>query len=138
MMLAALVALPLILAPYQSQASDELLRRCLDTAGTQLEITGCFSEEVRRAEAELKDVYVKLLAAVAHDAQAVAKITAAEKAWVAYRDAYIEAMWPAENKQSMYGSIFPANQRGLRASLTRRHIEDVKELLKEHSGQNTK
>jgi uncharacterized protein YecT (DUF1311 family) len=120
--------------PGFAQISDPL-QRCLDTAMTQVEITRCMSEDVGRGEAELKDVYQKLLAAVANDPQAVAKITAAEKAWVAYRDAYIEAMWPSDNKQ-FYGSIFPANQRGLRAILTRQHIEDVKELLKEHTGGN--
>lgn len=132
--LAAVLTFSLIAFPCVAQTPDPL-RRCLDTAMTQSEITRCFSEDVARAEAELKDVYDKLLAAVDKDPGAVSKITAAEKAWVAYRDAYIEAMWPAENKQ-FYGSIFPANARGLRAQLTRQHIEDVKELLKEHTGGN--
>jgi uncharacterized protein YecT (DUF1311 family) len=132
--LAAATLIPILVA-LSCLAQTDPLRRCLDTAMTQLEINRCMGEDVSRAEAELKEVYQKLLAAVANDAQAVAKITAVEKAWVAYRDAYIEAMWPADNKQT-YGTIFPANARGLRAKLTRQHIENVKELLKEHSGGN--
>jgi len=132
--LAAVVALALITLPCFAQSSDPL-QRCLDTAIPQSAINRCFSEEVGRVEAELKDVYQKLLSVLAQDANATAKVTAAEKAWVVYRDAYIEAMWPAENKQ-FYGTIFPANQRGLRATLTRQHIEDLKELLKEHTGGN--
>jgi uncharacterized protein YecT (DUF1311 family) len=124
--------------PFHALPRLLIRQRCLDTAITQSEINRCFSEEVRRAELELKDVNQKLLTALAQDKQTIAKVTAAEKAWVAYRDAYIEAMWPAENKQATYGTIFRANALGLRAKLTRQHIEDVKELLQEHSGGNAK
>ena len=39
-------------------------------------------------------------------AQAVARIGNAERAWIAYRDAYIEATYPAKDKQTAYGSKF--------------------------------
>jgi uncharacterized protein YecT (DUF1311 family) len=117
-----------------AQNSDPL-QDCLKTAGTQAEINRCAREDARRADAALKDVNDKLLAAVATDPQAIAKITAAEKAWTAYRAAYVEAMWPNPDKR-FYGTIYPTNADLLIASLTRKHIEDVKELLKEHTGQN--
>jgi uncharacterized protein YecT (DUF1311 family) len=135
-MRSVIAALVVALSPLLclAQGSDPL-HECLNTAMTQAEINRCAREEARRADAALKDVYDKLLAAVAKDPQAVAKIAAADKAWTAYRNAYAEAMWPAENKQ-IYGTIFPTNSALLYASLTRTHIDDVTELLKEHSGQN--
>jgi hypothetical protein len=47
-----------------------------------------------------------LLARVTSQTEAVAKIKAAERAWVAYRDAYIEATYPAKDRATEYGCMF--------------------------------
>lgn len=124
---------------------SERLDSCMDKARTQHAMHVCASEEAGRVDAELNDIYRILVSAAAkhEDAvakipfakrqDAVAKIGVAEKAWVAYRDAYIEAMYPAENKQTVYGSIFPMEVNLLRARLTRQHIEALKELLDRYS-----
>jgi uncharacterized protein YecT (DUF1311 family) len=130
--LAAALALSLVAFPLMAQTSEQ---RCLESAATRAEVNRCVSEEVRQVEAELNDVYDQLLIVLRYDATAVVKVRAAEKAWVAYRDGYIEARWPAENKQ-IYGSMLAAKAMQLRATLTRKHIEDVKELLDQHSKQN--
>jgi uncharacterized protein YecT (DUF1311 family) len=126
------LALSLVAFPLMAQTSEE---RCLETAFTRAEVNGCVSDEVRRVEAELNDVYQKLLSTVSQDPAAVAKVRASEKAWMAYRDLYIEAMWPAQNKQ-IYGSMLLAKAMQLRTKLTRQHIDSVKELLDQLSKQN--
>ena len=57
-------------------------------------MTSCASAEANRVDAKLNSTYRALLAKVASQPEAVAKIKAAERAWVAYRDAYIEASYP--------------------------------------------
>ena len=69
-------------------------RACTDKANTQGEMTSCASAEANRVDAKLNSTYRALLAKVASQPEAVAKIKAAERAWVAYRDAYIEASYP--------------------------------------------
>ena len=59
------------------------------------------------------------------------KIRAAEKAWIVYRDAFMEAMYPAKNKQVEYGSVYPMEANDLLAELARRHIVDLKELSRQ-------
>ena len=59
---------------------------------------------------------------------------AAERAWVAYRDAYIEAMYPAKDEQTEYGSMYPLDVDLLRAKLTQRQTLALRELLKQYSG----
>jgi len=49
------------------------------------------------------------------------RFKAAERAWIAYRDAYMGAMYPAKDKQAEYGSIYPMEADLLRAKLTQRH-----------------
>jgi uncharacterized protein YecT (DUF1311 family) len=107
---------------------------CNDKATSQLEMNTCASEEAARVDARLNEVYHKLLATAAKQPEAVAKIKGAERAWIAYRDAYMEAMYPAQDKQAEYGSIYLMEANLLRAKLTERQITDLKELVEQYSG----
>jgi len=109
-------------------------RACLDKATTQMAMNTCASEDAARVDARLNDVYHKLLSTAGKQPEALEKIKAAERAWVAYRDAYVEAMYPAKDKQAEYGSIYLMNVNLLRAKLTERQITEVKELLEQYSG----
>jgi uncharacterized protein YecT (DUF1311 family) len=68
---------------------SEQLDRCLDKANTQLAMNSCANEEALRAEAEMRDIYQRLAVAARKEPGAVDKIEAAERAWIAYRGAYI-------------------------------------------------
>ena len=74
-------------------------------------------------------IYRKLLSKVAAEPEAAGKIEAAEKAWTVYRDAYIEATFPENDKQAEYGTVFPMEADLLRAALTRRYIREMSKLL---------
>ena len=104
-------------------------RACSDKANTQSEMTACASEEAARVDAKLKTTYRALLARVTSQPEALAKIKAAERAWTAYRDAYIEATYPAEDKATEYGSIYPLDVNLLRAKLTRRQVAALEDML---------
>jgi uncharacterized protein YecT (DUF1311 family) len=119
--------------PCLAQYSDDY-RACNDKANTQVEMNACASEEARRADNDSDEIYRLLLSKAASQPEAVAKIKAAERAWVAYRDAYMDAMYPAENKPVEYGSIYPLEANLLRAKLTRQQAAALKELLKRYNG----
>jgi uncharacterized protein YecT (DUF1311 family) len=124
-----------LLASLPALAQDSgQYRACSEKAKTQTEMNACAGGEAARADNELNEVYRKLLSEVASQEEAVAKIKAAERAWIAYRDAYIDAMYPAKNKQAEYGSIYPMEADLLRAKLTQRQVTALKELLRQHSG----
>lgn len=117
--------------PCLAQDSQQFLA-CNKKAATQIEINACASAEADRVDNELNGVYRKLLAAANDDAQAVTKIKTAERAWVAYRDAYLEAMYPAEDKRAEYGSIYPMELDMLRAKLSRVQIAALQDLLAQY------
>ena len=104
-------------------------RRCIDGATSQRAINACANEDARRSDADLNEVYQKLLSAVASQPDFVKKITTAERTWIAYRDAYIDAMYPARDKQVMYGSIFPMEVDLLRAKLTRQQKDGLERRI---------
>jgi uncharacterized protein YecT (DUF1311 family) len=125
-----------LLISFQGLAQDSAqYRACNEKAKTQMEMNACASEEAARADTELNEVYRKLLTQAASQQEAVAKIKAAERAWIAYRDAYMDAMYPAKNKQAEYGSIYPMEADLLRAKLTQRQVTALKELIQQYSGE---
>ncbi len=107
-------------------------RDCNQQAKTQVEMNACASEELKRADAELNQVYTQLLSKASANAEAPTKIKAAKKAWIAYRDAYMDAMYPAADKQFEYGSVYPMEADLVRAKLTRQHVAELKEMLQQY------
>jgi len=106
-------------------------RACNKKAKTQMEMNACASDEAARADTELNEIYQKVLAAAEKQEEALAKVKASQSAWIAYRDAYMDAMYPAKNKQAEYGTIYPMEANLLRAKLTQRQVIALKELLQQ-------
>ena len=128
------LAMALLVASLPAFAQESAqYRACNQKAKTQTDMNACASGEAARLDAELNEVYRKLLSQAASQAGAVAKVKAAERAWIAYRDAYLDAMYPAEDKPAEYGSIYPMEAELLRAKLTQQQVTALKELLKQYS-----
>jgi uncharacterized protein YecT (DUF1311 family) len=118
--------------PLLSQDSSQL-KACNEKAMTQLAINACASQEADRVDASLNTTYRQLLTKAKSEHNAVPKIKTAERDWIAYRDAYIEATYPATDKRTEYGSMYAMDVALLRAKLTQLHLADIQELLKEYS-----
>jgi uncharacterized protein YecT (DUF1311 family) len=128
----ATTLLLVVVSTVCAQQSSEY-RTCSDGAKTQVAMNACASEEAARADAQLNDVYRMLLEKTT-ETNAATKIKVAERAWIVYRDAYIDAMYPAENKQTEYGSVYPMEVDMLRAKLTRIQIAALQDLSQRISG----
>jgi len=129
----AVAIIVVVVFSFQAFAQNSAqYRACNEKAKTQIEINECANQEATRVDAELNHVYSQLLSKAATEPGATEKIKTAERAWVTYRDAYIEAMYPAEDKQIQYGSIYPMEIAVLRAKLTQRQVAALKELLRQY------
>ena len=114
-----------------AQGSDEY-KTCSDSASTQTALHRCADEELRRADRDLNSAYQRLLSEVREQPGVIDKIKAMERAWVIYRDAYVEAMYPAADKQAAYGTMFVVENLLLRARLKRDQIAALTTLLAQH------
>ena len=121
------VMVPLLSISAQKQEASDPCR-----GNAQSELNACAAEEFNRADAELNRVYHQLLKRVESDKLATTKIKWAEQTWIVYRDAYLEAMFPAEDKAN-YGSIYPMEHSKLLTKLTQEHTTALKELLRANS-----
>jgi uncharacterized protein YecT (DUF1311 family) len=106
------------------------------TAKTQTELNQCASETAKRADVELNTVYAKLLSKISKDQTAISKVKNAERAWLAYRDTYIDAMYPAADKQAHYGTMFPMEVDLLRSKLTHEQVNALKDMLQHYNESN--
>ena len=113
-------------------AQTPQLDQCMAKANTQMAMNLCAEYEAIRSDDELAGQYNRLLVTADSVPGAVEKIIAVQEAWRSYRDAYINAMYPAEDKQATYGSVFQMETLLLRADLTRRQILAVRELVKRY------
>ncbi|MBX3689985.1 lysozyme inhibitor LprI family protein [Dokdonella sp.] len=103
---------------------------CMDRAQTQADMADCASKGGNAAaDRELNEVYRKVLVAHAKDAVFVAKLKTAQRAWIAFRDAELEARFPAKDKQAEYGSSYSMCADGALESMTRQRIKDLRAWL---------
>jgi uncharacterized protein YecT (DUF1311 family) len=63
--------------------------------------------QFHKADVALNETYSKILKEYAKDQQFIAKLKTAQRAWLAFRDAELEALYPKDNKQAEYGTVYP-------------------------------
>jgi len=126
----ASVIVTLCIIPLLSgQQRQQSFTDCDKTAHTQADLTECGSNDYKSADDELNRTYQQLLKKAAGDPVAVQKISAAQRAWVAFRDAQIAALYPAEDKQKEYGTVFPMCANLALADLARERTKMLKRML---------
>lgn len=127
LVIATLFLVPLLIG--QQQRQPKTFADCDKTAQTQADLTECASTDYEGADDELNRTYEQLLKKAAGDPIAVQKIRAAQTAWVAFRDAQIAALYPSEDKQMEYGTVFPMCANLALADLTRERTKMLKHML---------
>src|SRR5512143_4114487 len=80
------------------------LSDCRKNATSQLALNRCAGEELAQADAELNRVYGRLLAKFKDVCAAVRNLRNAQRAWLACRDAKLQAVYPHADKLGEYGS----------------------------------
>jgi len=74
---------------------------------TQADLDQQSCGQFHKADASLNATYAKILKEYGKDAEFISKLKAAQRAWLAFRDAELEALFPKPDKQAEYGSVYP-------------------------------
>lgn len=61
--------------------------------------------DCRAADKKLNDTYNRVLKTHEGDKLFLEKLKKSQRAWLAFRDAELEALYPAENKKLEYGTV---------------------------------
>lgn len=105
-----------------------LLSSCL-FAQTQTQMTADACASYKKADQSLNDTYKKVLAAYSKDTLFLQKLKAAQRAWVAFRDAHLDALYPAADKQAEYGSMFSTCRCAALQELTEQRTKELQKWL---------
>ncbi|HEU4388297.1 MAG TPA: lysozyme inhibitor LprI family protein [Blastocatellia bacterium] len=84
-----------------------LLACAMPRAQAEADLNPDACAKYKKADAELNRVYQRVLSEYTKDAVFIQKLRAAQRAWIVYRDAQVESRYPALNKLSSYGNVYP-------------------------------
>lgn len=116
-----------LLTPIVALGADQ--KECMETATTQLALNQCATSHLKAADDELNRVYQAILGKYKGDREFLEKLRDAQRAWLTFRDAELEAKFPFEDKQYRYGSGYPMCANRFLAQRTQERIKHLREWL---------
>ncbi|HXU35575.1 MAG TPA: lysozyme inhibitor LprI family protein [Blastocatellia bacterium] len=102
---------------------------CNAPAQTQAEMNDAACAKYKKADAEMNAVYQQVLNKYKSETAFVAKFKTAQRAWIAFRDAHLESLYPDPNKMQAYGSVNPVCRCGVLTELTAERTKQLKQWL---------
>ena len=114
-------------AAAQGKGNPDQTLPCWNKAQAQPELNDCANQEFAAADKEMNDVYGKLVASMKDDPDSLASFKKAQRAWVAFRDAEVAALYPSGPDA---GSATPMCDSLEMAHLTRQRTAELKRILK--------
>jgi uncharacterized protein YecT (DUF1311 family) len=100
------------------------------SAQTQLELNEAARRSFDAADARLMNVYKQILGDYRTDAVFVRHLRAAQRAWLAFRDAHVKALFPNQNPGRAYGSVYPVCRFRVLTELTDARSEQLEAWTK--------
>jgi uncharacterized protein YecT (DUF1311 family) len=85
--------------------------------------------EFKKADTELNRTYKKILSDYKDDKIFLEKLKKAQRAWLTYRDAHIESVYPVEDKAAEYGSVYGMCCCTIKKDLTDQRTKMLKQWL---------
>lgn len=98
-------------------------------AQTQSDMQDESCAKFKKADAELNKTYKKILTEYKEDKVFIEKLKKAQKAWLVYRDAHVESVYPEEDK-SYYGSVYGTCNCEVKQELTEQRTKMIKQWVK--------
>lgn len=102
-------------------------------AQTQFEMNQDAGRELRAAEAEMNKLVDGLVTKAKGKPVSVAKLKAAQSAWLAFRDAHLKAYWPSE-EPGLYGTVQPMCEMIEMTRLTKARIAELRAMTSSVEG----
>jgi uncharacterized protein YecT (DUF1311 family) len=128
-LLAILVAFPFSISGQERTAAGNA---CFEKASSQIELNACASEAFKKADSELNLVYQQILKQYASDTGLVRRLRLAQEAWIKFRDAEMEALYPTGDTGQ--GSVSPMCKAMEMTRLTGERTAQLKRILDRKEG----
>jgi uncharacterized protein YecT (DUF1311 family) len=97
-------------------------------AQTQQELTDEACGKYKEADADMTQVYERILKEYQKDADFIPKLRAAQRAWLTFRDAHLAALYPREGAGA-HGNVQPMCRCAILAQLTLERTQQLRDWL---------
>jgi uncharacterized protein YecT (DUF1311 family) len=97
-------------------------------AQTQTQMNEEACSKYKQADAEMNKVYKQVLNEYKSELAFIKKLGVAQRAWVAFRDAHLEAIYPEIDK-TRYGSVYPMCRCDVLTELTRERTKSLRKWI---------
>jgi uncharacterized protein YecT (DUF1311 family) len=94
---------------------------------TQSEVNEDACGKYKKADAEMTRLYQRIMRDYAQDKNFIQKMKIAQRAWIAFRDAHLDSLYPEADSLSNYGSVNPMCRCMELESLTRNRTSQLRE-----------
>jgi uncharacterized protein YecT (DUF1311 family) len=101
---------------------------------TQAEMNARSCAELDRTNKDMDEAYNQVVAAHGSDAVFARKFKRAQQVWEDFRDAHMDAVYPQNDKELNYGSIYPTCRCVLMTELTVARVAQLKRFLEMAEG----
>ncbi len=127
------ITLVLLLSNTVAWADEEI--KC-NHDGNQAELNVCAYEDYQAADKKLNDTWKSLMTKYKAEKTATAKLKAAQKAWIAFRDAEMDAMFACEEDdvQTCWGSMYPLLLNSELQTMTEARTQQLQKYIDEGLG----
>jgi uncharacterized protein YecT (DUF1311 family) len=121
-----LLSLVLTVAPIVAHAQKS--PDCA-AAKTQSAMNACAGTDFQEADKELNRTYQAVLKKYADDAAFVTKLRASQRAWLKFREAELDAIFPHSAEANYYGSVYPQCRAGKLTNMVTERTHELREWL---------
>lgn len=97
--------------------------------GNQSDMNEAAYREWKRADDKLNEIYSQILIKYKDNQLFLDKLTDAELAWIKFRDAHLEALYPDKEPTYHYGSVYPMVYHLEKAYLTWARVKQLNQWL---------
>jgi uncharacterized protein YecT (DUF1311 family) len=133
----ALLCISLAFVCLPGLAQEETRSKPCGDYDTQNEMNACAADKASNADKRLNALYTQLLDKLQKSPDTRARVVAAERAWIASRDADLVATWPISMSQdtlTAYGSVHPFCYYSTLESMIEDRIKVLKSWLSTQEG----
>ena len=97
---------------------------------TQTKLNQDACRRLQGADVELNRVYNQILNEYGRETMFIEKLKIAQRAWLAFRDAHLDSIYPATDQQSTYGSVYPMCRCSAMAEITTQRVAELRKWIK--------
>jgi len=129
-MMILILGFPLALAQQKKRQTGDSCSKAM----TQESLQTCYCDRAQKADAQLNAVYQQLLKKNVADTLFTDKLKISQRAWLAFRDAQLEAIYPDPDPKAAYGSVFGMCYCMAQEELTLDRVKQLKRMLTSREG----